>query len=88
METIDKASSSAHETVDQIANAANRTAAALGEKGQQLQDTERELMKNCREYVRDNPITSLGIAVGGGFLLSRLLSGHHTVQDRQPSRSK
>jgi ElaB/YqjD/DUF883 family membrane-anchored ribosome-binding protein len=32
------------------------------------------LTENCREYVRDNPVTSLGIAVAAGFLLSRLLS--------------
>jgi ElaB/YqjD/DUF883 family membrane-anchored ribosome-binding protein len=88
METIDKASSSAHETVDKIANAANQTAAAFSEKGKQLKDTEQELMKNCRGYVRDNPITSLGIAVGGGYLLGLLLRGHHAVEDRQPSRSK
>jgi hypothetical protein len=31
-------------------------------------------MENCCDYVRDNPVTSLGIAVAGGFLLSRLLS--------------
>jgi ElaB/YqjD/DUF883 family membrane-anchored ribosome-binding protein len=35
---------------------------------------EQRLVKNCRGYVRDNPIVSLGIAAGVGFLLSRLLS--------------
>lgn len=32
-------------------------------------------MENCRSYVRDNPIASLGIAVAAGFLLSRVISG-------------
>ncbi|MGZ8175400.1 MULTISPECIES: DUF883 domain-containing protein [Methylobacter] len=75
METIDNASHSAHEAVDQIANAANQAAEAIGEKEAQLKNAEQQLMANCRGYVRDNPVTSLGIAIAGGFLLSRLLSG-------------
>ncbi len=75
METINKASKSAHEAVDKIANAGNQAAETIGEKGEQLKNTEQQLVENCRGYVRDNPITSLGIAVAAGFLLSRLLSG-------------
>ena len=75
METIDKAANSAHEAVDKIASATNQAAEALGEKGEQLKNAEQQLMENCRGYVRDNPITSLGIAVAAGFLLSRVLSG-------------
>ena len=75
METINKASKSAHEAVDKIASATNQAAEALGEKGEQLQNAEQQLMASCRGYVRDNPITSLGIAAAAGFLLSRLLSG-------------
>ena len=75
METIDKASHSAHEAVDKIADAANQAADAIGEKGGQLKNAEQQLLENCRGYVRDNPVTSLGIAVAAGFLLSRVLSG-------------
>ena len=75
METIDKASKSAHEAVDKIASATNQAAETLGEKREQLKNTEQQLMENCRGYVRDNPITSLSIAAAAGFLLSRLLSG-------------
>lgn len=75
METIDNVSHSAHETVDKIANATNQAAEAIGEKGAQLKNAEQQLVENCRDYVRDNPVTSLGIAVAAGFLLSRLLSG-------------
>jgi ElaB/YqjD/DUF883 family membrane-anchored ribosome-binding protein len=74
METIDKASKSAHEAVDKIASATNQASEALSEKGNQLKNAEQQLMENCRGYVRDNPITSLGIAAAAGFLLSRLLS--------------
>jgi len=75
METVDKAASSAHEAVDKIASATNQASEALSEKANQLKNTEHQLVENCRTYVRDNPITSLGIAVAAGFLLSRLLSG-------------
>ncbi|MFA6164593.1 MAG: DUF883 domain-containing protein [Methylobacter sp.] len=75
METIDKAAISAHEAVDKIAGATNQAAEALGEKREQLKNTEQQLMENCRSYISDNPITSMGIAVAAGFLLSRVLSG-------------
>lgn len=71
MEIADKASHFAHEAGDKIASATE----ALGEKSEQLINAEQRLMKNCQSYVRDNPVTSLGIAVATGFLLSRLASG-------------
>jgi ElaB/YqjD/DUF883 family membrane-anchored ribosome-binding protein len=74
METLDKVSDSAHEAFDKIASATSQAAEALGEKGEQLKKTEQQLMKNCRGYISDNPITSVSIAVAAGFLLSRLLS--------------
>ena len=74
METLDKVSHSAHQAFDKIASATNQAAEALGEKGEQLKKTEKKLMKNCRGYIKDNPMTSVGIAVAAGFLLSRLLS--------------
>ena len=74
METLNKVSDSAHEAVNKVASATSQAAEALGEKGEQLKKTEQQLMKNCRGYISDNPITSVSIAVAAGFLLSRLLS--------------
>jgi ElaB/YqjD/DUF883 family membrane-anchored ribosome-binding protein len=75
MAITDKVSHSAHEAYDKIADATSQAAEALGEKGEQLKKAEQQLMEDCRAYVHDNPITSLGIAVAVGFLLSRLVSG-------------
>jgi ElaB/YqjD/DUF883 family membrane-anchored ribosome-binding protein len=75
MEIIDKAANSANEAVDKIASATNQAVEALGKKGEQLKNTEQQLLEDCRVYVRDNPITSVGIAVAAGFLLSRVMSG-------------
>lgn len=74
METIDKAASSAHEAVDKIANVTNQAAEALGQRGEQLKNAEQQLIEDCRLYINENPITSMGIAVAAGFLLNRLLS--------------
>ena len=75
METIDNAANSANEAVDKVASATNQAAEALGKKGEQLKSAEQQLIEDCRVYVRDNPITSVGIAVAAGFLLSRMVSG-------------
>lgn len=73
MDTIDTVAGSAHEAIDKIAGATTQAAEALGDKGQQLKNAEERLMEDCRAYVRENPVTSLAIALGAGFLLSRLL---------------
>jgi ElaB/YqjD/DUF883 family membrane-anchored ribosome-binding protein len=72
--TTDKVANFAHETVDSIADASNQARASFDEKSDQIMNAEQQLMKNCQSYVRENPVTSLGLAVAGGFLLSRLLS--------------
>jgi len=63
-ETIHRLRSGAHQTVDKVAN-----------KGEQLKNAEQQFVENCRSYFHDNPVTTLGIAAGAGFLLSRLISG-------------
>ncbi len=74
METIDKASNLAHEAIDELAKATSHAAEALDEKGLHLKYAEQRLLKNCKVYIRDNPASSIGIAIATGFLLSRLLS--------------
>jgi ElaB/YqjD/DUF883 family membrane-anchored ribosome-binding protein len=59
---------------DRLTHASDQAVDVLSEKGEQLKDAEQHLVENCRGYVHDNPIISLGLAVGAGFLLSRLLS--------------
>jgi ElaB/YqjD/DUF883 family membrane-anchored ribosome-binding protein len=72
--TTDKVADFAHETVDAIADASNHARAEFDQKSDQIMNTEQQLLKNCQTYIRENPLTSLGLAVAGGFLLSRLLS--------------
>jgi ElaB/YqjD/DUF883 family membrane-anchored ribosome-binding protein len=73
-ETFNHIKSGAHDAIDKVVHVTTQAADALSHKGDQLHDMERQALKNSRNYIQDNPVTSLGIAVGVGFLLSRLLS--------------
>ena len=73
-ETFNQLKSGAHDAMDKVAHATSQVADALSHKGEQLHDAEQQMFKNCRGFIQDNPVASLGIAVGVGFLISRMLS--------------
>jgi ElaB/YqjD/DUF883 family membrane-anchored ribosome-binding protein len=75
---MDRFSSGAHHTVDRAASAATQTAAAFNVKREQLRHARVRTMEETREYVRANPLTSVGIAVAAGYLISRLLRSRKT----------
>ena len=70
---MERLSSVAHHTVDKAAGTATQAAAAFNEKRERLRYARARTMEETRDYVRTNPMTSLGIAVAAGFLISRLL---------------
>lgn len=70
----DRMASGAHAAVDKTADMAARAAETLDAKGEQLNDLRVQWLENGRAYIRDHPVKALGIALVGGFLLSRLLS--------------
>jgi ElaB/YqjD/DUF883 family membrane-anchored ribosome-binding protein len=72
--TVDRMASGAHAAVDKTADMAARAAESLDAKGEQLKNLQAQWLESSRAYVRDHPVQALGIAVVGGFLLSRLLS--------------
>jgi len=71
---LDHLVANAHATVDHAGVAATHAAEALGVKGDQLNEGSRRVIERASVYVRENPVTSLGIAVAAGYVLSRLLS--------------
>ena len=71
---VDRMASGAHAAVDKTADMAARAAETLDAKGEQLNDLQVRWLESSRAYIRDHPVKSLGIALVGGFLLSRLLS--------------
>jgi ElaB/YqjD/DUF883 family membrane-anchored ribosome-binding protein len=81
METIDKLSSTAEEAAEKIASVTSQATEALGEKGEQLKELEEQLMEDARDYIREHPITSMGIALAAGFMLSQITT--HTLEHRR-----
>jgi len=71
---LDHMVANAHATVDRAGVAATHAAEALGIKGDQLNDSSQRIIERASVYVRENPVTSLGVAVAAGYVLSRLLS--------------
>jgi ElaB/YqjD/DUF883 family membrane-anchored ribosome-binding protein len=77
---IDNVSERAHDAVDRAAQAASNVAGrlqdrveTLSEKGEELLGVPNDLMEGVRDYVRDNPLQAVGMAVAAGYLLSMLM---------------
>lgn len=70
---IDRMAKMAHQAVDSAASAAAPTASWLGEQGQSLMATRKQLVDDTCKYVAANPLKSVGIAVVAGFVLSRII---------------
>ena len=69
---IDKVATMAHQVVDKAAASAAPAADWIEDKGQQLDQTQKKLVNDTCAYISANPLTSLGLAVLAGFLLSRM----------------
>jgi ElaB/YqjD/DUF883 family membrane-anchored ribosome-binding protein len=67
--TIDRMSQSAHDAVDKAASVAGSYAERFSSTGEQLMQMPEDWMQTAREYVRENPLQALGIAVAEGYLL-------------------
>ena len=70
---VDRLASGAHQAVDKLASAAGQAAETLSVRGEQLKNAQAHAVEQARIYVREHPVTALGIGVAAGFLLSRLL---------------
>ncbi len=70
---IDRMSSTAHETVDRVAQTAAAYAERFGERAEELLEMKDNWVEGAREYVREHPVAALGIAVAAGYVLSMLM---------------
>jgi ElaB/YqjD/DUF883 family membrane-anchored ribosome-binding protein len=66
---VDRLSQTAHEAVDKAASVASSYAERFGNKGEQLMQIQEDWVSTARDYVRENPLQALGIAVAAGYLL-------------------
>lgn len=70
---VDRIASNAHQAVDKAKGMAGHAAETLGVQADHLKDAQTHLTEACGNYMRSNPLMSLGIAVGIGFILSRMM---------------
>jgi len=71
---VDRMTAGAHEAVDKVSSVASHAVETLGVKGDQINAAEQRLVASTRKYVQENPVTSVGIAVATGYILSRIFS--------------
>jgi ElaB/YqjD/DUF883 family membrane-anchored ribosome-binding protein len=66
---VDRLTQSAHDAVDKAASVASTYAERFSSKGEQLMQMQEDWVATARDYVRENPLQALGIAVAAGYLL-------------------
>ncbi|HEU5178467.1 MAG TPA: DUF883 C-terminal domain-containing protein [Burkholderiales bacterium] len=70
---LERASSTAHDAIDRATQTASQYAERFGEKAEEWLEMKDTWVEGTREYVRENPIAALGIAVAAGYVLSMLM---------------
>lgn len=71
---VDRMAASAHEAVDKVSSVASHAVETLDVKGEQLHAAEKRLVAGTRQYVQEHPVTSIGIAIAAGYVLSRMFA--------------
>lgn len=69
---IERAAQAVHQTVDKVAEAAGPAAEWINQNADQLRQKQDELLENCRSYIRNRPLATVGIAIAAGYLIGRL----------------
>jgi ElaB/YqjD/DUF883 family membrane-anchored ribosome-binding protein len=62
-----------HQAVDRLDDVAARAVDKVDQSGEYLKDAQERMAGGARGYVREQPLTAVGVAVASGFLLSWLL---------------
>jgi ElaB/YqjD/DUF883 family membrane-anchored ribosome-binding protein len=71
--SFDRMGQTAHQYVDRAAEVAGSMAERFGETSEQLLAMKDTWVETTREYVKENPIQAVGIAVAAGYLLSMIM---------------
>lgn len=71
---IDRLSESAHGAIDRATQTAAQVAERFGEKGEELLAMKDDYIETAREYVKENPIMAVGIALAAGYLFGKITS--------------
>jgi ElaB/YqjD/DUF883 family membrane-anchored ribosome-binding protein len=69
---IDRVARAAHQTVDKVAQAAHPAAEWIGDSAERVRQTQEQMIAASRDYVRERPLLTLGVALAVGYLIGRL----------------
>ena len=72
-QNIERASGTAHEAIDRVAETASAYAERFGGKAEEWLEMKDNWVEGAREYVREHPIAALGMAAAAGYILSMLM---------------
>lgn len=72
---IDRLAESAHGAIDRATQAASQVAERFGEKGEELLSMKDDYIETARDYVKENPLMALGVALAAGYLFGKITSG-------------
>jgi ElaB/YqjD/DUF883 family membrane-anchored ribosome-binding protein len=68
---IDRLADGAHGAIDRASEMAER----LGDKTDELWGMKDDYVGSARDYVKQNPLMALGIALAAGYLFGKITSG-------------
>jgi ElaB/YqjD/DUF883 family membrane-anchored ribosome-binding protein len=74
---VDRLASTAHAGVDKVSGALAGVTKGMDERTRQLTDAASRFANTGRDYVRNSPATSVLVAVGAGYILSKILGRRH-----------
>jgi len=71
---IDRLADSAHGAIDRATQSAAQVAERLGDKSEELLAMKDDYIESARDYVKENPLMALGIALAAGYLFGKITS--------------
>ena len=71
---IDRLADSAHGAIDRATQSASDVAERFSERGEELMAMKDDYMETARDYVKENPLMALGIALAAGYLFGKITS--------------
>ena len=91
--TVDRAAQSAHEAIDRLAakagpaverlrSTATSASETLRAKADRFGELEDQWLESTRDYVRENPLTAIAVAMLAGIVLSKLTSSSRSSSSR------
>jgi ElaB/YqjD/DUF883 family membrane-anchored ribosome-binding protein len=60
--------------IDKLSDSAREVAERLGEKSEEWLAMKDDYVEQARDYVKENPIMALGIALAAGYLFGKITS--------------